>query len=180
VDPMLRASIVLLLFLSCLSGCTSTSESITWKSRHVDLNDFNHFEIQPVANATGRAVSEDILSLLTAFLREQFAANDLQLPDSRQAGNKSLLVQTEILEYKVKIYPKPYQLHYGPPPPSGGDIGLCIVRTRLVETSSNQVVAEVITVNKMAIGKGLLEPQSPDDILERSATAIAKEIARMM
>lgn len=89
-------------------------------------------------------------------------------------------MQPEILEYKVKFYPKPYQLFIGPPPPSVTNTGLCLVRTRLFEPASNQVVAEVITLKKLYLGKGLLEAKNPDYLLKELAAMIAKEVAKMM
>ena len=83
-----------------------------------------------------------------------------------------LIVQSEILKYK-------FQFWTGPPPPSGNTIGLCILRTRLIQQTTGHVVGEIITTNQVNVGRGMLEAKSPDSLLQESAAQIASEVAKM-
>ena len=85
---------------------------------------------------------------------------------------KILVVQSEILNYK-------FQFFTGPPPPSRDIIGLCILRTRLLDKKTGFIVGEIITTNKIDVGRGMLEPKSPDSLLQESAAQIAREVVKM-
>ncbi|MCW8858232.1 MAG: hypothetical protein OQK97_00820 [Deltaproteobacteria bacterium] len=170
---MLRTAIIAFLSILCLSGCSSTTKSLTWTSSNVVISDFKAFDIQPVSNATGGTISEEVLSSLTQLLRYRFKVENLQLTDSRPTGIDSLTVQSEVLEYK-------FQYFTGPPPSSGNKSGLCIVRTRLLQKPANSPVAEIITFYKVDVGQGMLEPKTPEYLLKEVATTIAQEVAKMM
>jgi len=169
---MSRATLIVLLFSICLFGCSSTTKPVVWTSNDIAFTDFQYFDIQPVANATGHTVMQDIPAFLTDSLKQQFMARDLQLIDHRQAENEVLIVQSEILKYK-------FQFWTGPPPPAGNTIGLCILRTRLIQQTTGQVVGEIITTNQVNVGRGMLEAKSPDSLLQESAAQIAREVAKM-
>jgi len=169
---MTRTTFIALCFSLCLLGCSNTTRPVVWKSNNVDFSRFRHFDIQPVANATGHAVMQDILIFLTDSLEQQFLARNLQLVDDRQTKNETLIVQSEILKYK-------FQFWTGPPPPSGDIIGLCILRTRLLQKTTGLIVGEIITTNRVDVGRGALEPNSQDSFLLESAGQIATEVARM-
>ena len=169
---MSRVTLIALLFSLCLLGCSSTTRPLAWKSSNVDFSEFQHFEIQPVANATGHTVMQDIPTFLTDSLKQQFMARNLQLVDGQQAGNEVLIVRSEILKYK-------FQYFTGPPPPSRNIIGLCILRTRLIQKTTGQIVGEIITTNQIDVGRGMLEPKTPDSLLQESAAQTASEVANM-
>lgn len=168
---MPRVALIVLFFL-CHFGCSSTTRPVVWKSSDIVFSDFQYFDIQPVANATGHAVMQDIPDFLTDSLKQQFMARGLQLIDHRQAENAALIVQSEILKYK-------FQFWTGPPPPSGNTIGLCILRTRLMQQTTGLIVGEIITTNQVDVGRGMLEPKTPDSLLQESAAQIAREVAKM-
>jgi len=170
---MLRTAVIVFLSLLCFAGCSSTTKSLTWKSNNIAISNFKSFAIQPVSNATGGVLSEEVLSSLTLLLRDRFNAENLQLADSRTSVSDSLAVQSEILEYK-------FQYFTGPPPPSGTTSGLCIVRTQLLQKPANIPMAEIITFNKMDVGQGMLELKEPGELLRKSAATIAKEVAGLM
>ncbi len=115
---------------------------------------------------------QDILIFLTDSLKQQFVARNLQLVDGQQIGNEVLIVQSEILKYK-------FQFFTGPPPPSGNTIGLCILRTRLIQKTTGRIVGEIITTNQVNVGRGMLEAKTPDSLLQESAAQIAREVAKM-
>ncbi len=169
---MLRVTFIALFISLCLLGCSSTTNPLAWKSNNVDFSEFQNFDIQLVANATGHAVMQDILTFLTGSLKQQFLARDLQLVDGRQTENQVLVVQSEMLKYK-------FQFFTGPPPPSRDIIGLCILRTRLIQKTTGLIVGEIITTNRVDVGRGMLEPKTPDSLLRESAAQIAREVAKM-
>jgi hypothetical protein len=170
---ILRTGIIAFSLIFFLFGCTSPTKSTAWKSDDVVFSDFKSFDVQPVANATGHFLSPEILSSLRANIMEEFEVKNIPLSNSRHAGSDVLAVQSEVLKYK-------FQFWTGPPPPSGDILGLCIVRTRLMQMPSSHIVAEVITVNQIDVGRGLLEPNKPESLLQESAATIAKEIAKML
>jgi hypothetical protein len=170
---ILRAGLIAIFFILCLSGCSTTKKSTAWKSDDVAFSDFKAFDIQPVSNATGHFLSPEILSSLSANLKEEFEIKKLPLSDSRYTEIEILAVQSEILKYK-------FQFFKGPPPPSGDIVGLCIVRTRLLQMPSSHIVAEVITVNQIDVGRGVLEPKNPESLLQDAAATIAREVAKML
>ena len=165
-------ALIILFFSLCLFGCSSTTKPVVWKSSDIAFSDFQYFDIQPVANATGHTVMQNIPIFLTDSLKQQFVARDLQLIDHRQAENEVLIVQSEILKYK-------FQFWTGPPPPSGNTIGLCILRTRLIQKTTGHLVGEIITTNQVNVGRGMLEAKSPDSLLQGSAAQIAREVVKM-
>jgi hypothetical protein len=169
---MSRATLIVLLFSICLFGCFSTTKPVVWTSNDIVFADVQYFDVQPVANATGHTVMQDIPIFLTNSLKQQFLARNLQLVDGQQIGNAVLIVQSEILKYK-------FQYFTGPPPPSRNIIGLCILRTRLIQERTGHVVGEIITTNQVDVGRGMLEAKSPDSLLQESAAQIAREVAKM-
>lgn len=168
---MPRVSLFNLFFCLCLFGCSPSTGPVVWQSDQVVFADFQFFAIPPVINSTGHHVMQDTLTLLHDSLKQQFKARNLQIIDGRQTGNDVLIVQTEILTYK-------FQYFTGPPPPSRNIIGLCILRTRLVETTG-KIVGEIITTDKVDVGRGMLEHKTPDSLLRRAAAQIATEVAKM-
>ena len=168
---MPRLTLIALFFSLCLSGCSSTTKPVVWKSNNIIFSDFQYFDVQPVANATGHTLMQDIPVFLTDSLKQKFIARNLQLVDGQQTGSDVLVVQSEILKYK-------FQFFTGPPPPSRNIIGLCILRTRLIEKTTGQIVGEIITTNKVDVGRGMLEAKSPDSLLQESAAQIAREVAK--
>jgi len=166
---MPRVSLITVFFCLCLYGCSHTNKPVAWKSDKVD---FQLFDIQPVINATGHNVMQDTLTFLHDSIKQQFKARNLQIIDGRQNGNDVVVVQTEILTYK-------FQNFTGPPPPSRNIIGLCILRTRLIDKATVQIVGEIITTEKVDVGRGMLEHKTPDSLLRKSAAQIATELAKM-
>jgi len=169
---MSRVVLIALFFSLCLLGCSSTTNPLAWKSDDVDFSEFQYFDIQPVSNATGHAVMQDILTFLTDGLKQQFLARNLQLVDDRQTENQVLVVQSEMLKYK-------FQFFTGPPPPSRDIIGLCILRTHLIQKTTGLIVGKIITSNRVDVGRGMLEPKNPDSLLRESTNQIAREVVRM-
>ena len=169
---MPRVTLIILLFTLCLLGCSSTTKPVVWTSSDIVFADFQFFDIQPVINATGHKVMQDTLTFLHDSLKKQFMARNLQIIDGRQTGDDVLVVQTEILNYK-------FQFFTGPPPPSRNIIGRCILRTRLIEKTTGQIVGEIITTNQVDVGRGMLESKSPDSLLRGSAAQVATELAKM-
>ena len=169
---MTRVALVALFFSLCLLGCISTTKPVVWKSADIDFSDFQYFDVQPVANATGHTVMQDIPVFLTDSLKQQFMARGLQLVEDQQIESNVLVVQSEILNYK-------FQFFTGPPPPSRNIIGLCILRTRLIQNATSQIVGEIITTNQVDVGRGMLEAKNPDSLLRESAAQIAREVAKM-
>ena len=170
---MLRNAVIALLSLLCLSACFSTTRSLSWKSGTVAIGQVKSLMIQPVVNATGGALNEEVLRALTRFLREQLKATHLLLTASDAEGSDSLTVQSAVLEYK-------FQFFSGPPPPSGQTSGLCIVRTHLRKMPENILVAEILTFNKVDVGQGLLEHKTPDPLLRETAAAIVREMIGLL
>lgn len=169
----MRRLIIAFLLICCSSGCTSASKPLVWKSKKFTADSYTIYEIQQVSNATGTFIKREVLSFLTESLKDQFTSKNLQLLDSQQSINEVLIVRSEILKYK-------FQFFTGPPPPSGDTTGLCILRTRLFQKSSDEIVAEIVTVKKVDVGQGILEPDDYEDILRESAAAVALEVAKMM
>ena len=169
---MPRVTLIILLFTLCLLGCSSTTKPVVWTSSDIVFADFQFFDIQPVINATGHKVMQDTLTFLHDSLKKQFMARNLQIIDGRQTGDDVLVVQTEILNYK-------FQFFTGPPPPSRNIIGRCILRTQLIDKTTDQIVGEIITTNQVDVGRGMLEHKTPDSLLRRSAAQIATELAKM-
>ena len=166
---------ILLIFTLCLSGC-STKKPEIWMAQDVALSNFKAFEIQPVFNGSGRPVKQDILVFLTAYLKEEFRGQSLQLSDTPQTKSGVLLVQTDILDYEAS---KPSGIGFSNMGGSGASrVFKCTLRTRLVEKSTNKVVAAILTVKE--IGMGAIGYETNEWFLKESAAAVAKEVAKMM
>ena len=169
---MPRASLITLLFCLCLFGCSSSTGPVVWTSNDIVFADFQYFDIQPVANATGHTIMQNIPIFLTNSLKQQFMARNLQITNGQQTGSNILVVQSEILSYK-------FQFFTGPPPPSRNIIGLCILRTRLIQEKTGHIVGEIITTNQVDVGRGMLEAKSSDSLLQGSAAQVAREVVEM-
>jgi hypothetical protein len=50
----------------------------------------------------------------------------------------------------------------------------------LIEKSTNNIVAEVITVNNVDVGRGLLEMNKNECLLKETAETVALEVVKMM
>ena len=169
----LRTFVTTLILTLCLFGCSPTTRPLVWKAKGVDINNFSAFEIQQAINPTGKRIEQEILSLLTAYLIDEFEVKNLQLIDYPQTKSNVLTVRTEILVYEVKLF-------MSPAPPLKDKIAQCILRTRLYQKSSNIVVAEIVTVNQIDVGQGLFEPKNSEDVLKESAAAVAAEVAKII
>jgi len=173
---ILRTGIIALLFTLCLFGCSAT-KPIVWKSQDITFTDFKAFEIRPVFNATGKSVKQDILSFLTASLKEQFELQNLQLTDAAQPTSRVLVVQTDILVYTTSKQVTGKQVATA----SGGAyrIAQCSLLARLINKSTSTVVARISTINEFGL-KLQQEYKTHEKILEKSAATVAKEVARIM
>ena len=180
----LRTAIIFTLFALYLIGCSSTTKPLVWKAKDVAISDFKAFEIQQVINTTGGDVDEEIMSFLTASLRTKFKSENLQLIEPQHKSNQVLTVEGEILVYRGKMYvspPPPVRntLWVSTGPPLKKMSSLCILRTRLFQKSSSYVVAEIITVTEVDVGRGLFTPKDPRYVLKESAVAVAQTVANM-
>ena len=169
----IQPPVIVLLFIYCLLGCAPTTKPLVWKAKDLVISDFSAFKIQPVLNATGKNIEQEILFFLTAHLKEQFGVHNLKLNGSRPTKSEILTVQSEVLLYEVKSF-------MSPAPPLKNMIGRCILRTRLFQESSADIAAEIITINQVDVGQGLFAPKEPERVLQESAAAVAREIANMM
>ena len=142
----------------------------------VSLDNFKAFQIQPVFNASDKPVKQDIMAFLTFYLKEQFKVQNLPLTDTQQTKSKILMVQSNILVYE--------------PARSSGNLNIamggtgttrlvrCILRTDLIDKSTNKVVAKILTIKE--VGVGTMGYETHEWILKESAAAVAKEVAQMM
>jgi hypothetical protein len=172
---ILRTGIIALLFTLCLFGC-STTKPIVWKAQDISFTDFKAFEIRPVFNATGKSVKQDILSFLTASLKEEFELQNLQLADATQPTSRVLVVQSDILVYTTSKQVTGKQVATA----SGGAYWLaqCSLLTRLINKSTSNVVARISTTNEF--GVKLREYENHERILKKSAATVATEVAKLM
>jgi len=172
---ILRTGIIVLLFTLCLFGC-STTKPVVWKAQDISFSDFKAFEIRPVFNATGKSVKQDILSFLTASLKEQFELQNLQLTDGTQTESRVLVVQSDILVITTSKQATGKQVATA----SGGAyrIAQCSLLTRLINKSTSNVVARISTINEF--GVKLQEYGTHERILKKSAETVAKEVVQIM
>ena len=84
---MPRLTLIALFFSLCLFGCSSTTKPVVWKSNDIIFSDFQYFDVQPVANATGHTLMQDIPGFLTDSLKQTFIARNLQVVDGQQTGS---------------------------------------------------------------------------------------------
>jgi len=172
---ILRTGIIALLVTLCLSGCSAT-KPVIWKARDVSFSHFRSFEIHPVANATDKIVKNDVMTFLTVFLKEQFQVHNLQLADSRLNKSEVLIVQSDILVYEAHKLVNTSQSFINTT--GAARKAQCSLRTRLVDKSTNNLVAVILTVNEVAIGT--IGYETHEWILKESAAAVAKEVARII
>jgi len=170
---ILRTGVIALLFTLCLSGC-ATTKPVVWKAQDVSFADLKTFYIQPVFNATGSPVKPEILSFLTANLKEQFEMRDMQLTDDPQTKSGVMIVRSELLVFVFRNILST-TTSAGP----RNRIAHCTLRTRLVDKSTSHVVAKILTV-KEAGGKMSSGVDSGKWTLKESAAAVAEEVAKMM
>jgi len=173
---ILRTGIIALLFTLCLSGC-STTKPIVWKAQDITFTDFKAFEIRPVFNATGTSVKQDILSFLTASLKEQFELQNLQLSDATQTKSRVLVVQSDILVFTTHKQVTGKQVATASS--STYKIAQCSLLTRLINKSTNNVVARISTINEFGVKLQQYE-KTHKMILKKSAETVAKEVAQIM
>jgi hypothetical protein len=169
---LVRIEIVIFLFMFCLAGCSSTTRTLVWKSEDITFPEHKTFDILPVLNATGRVIDE-IPAFLAVYLVEEFEAKTLRVADSHLTGSEVLTVQSEILVYDVKLYKSPA-------PPLKNMVAVCILRTRLFQNSSENLIAEIITVNQINVGQGFFEAKNPENVVREAAVTVAEEIAKLM
>ena len=170
---ILRTGLIALLFTLCLCGCSAT-EPVVWKAQNVSFTEFKAFEIQPVFNATGKTINKGTLSLFTAYLKEQFKLQNLQLIDTPQTKNGVLIVQTEILIYETNKL-----VNVTSTQGIATRKAECTLRTRLVEKSTGNVLSEILTIREVGV-ESVLGNQAQELILKESAAAAAKEVAKIM
>jgi len=172
---IIRTCLIALLFSLCLWSCSTTKPEV-WIAQDASLGSFKAFEIQPVFNATGTPIKQDTLAFLTAYLREQFALQHLQLSSSPEAKSGILVVQNDILLYEAS---RPTGIGFGNMGGSGASrMSRCKIRTRLVEKSTNKVVAAALTTKE--VGLGAIGNETQEWFLREVAAAVAKEVAGMM
>jgi hypothetical protein len=176
---ILRTGVIALLFTLFFAGCSTTKPEV-WKAQDASFANFNTFEIQPVFNATNRPIKQDILSLLTAHLVEQFEKQNLQLTDTTQNKSGVLIVQIDILVYDANK-----QINVNSSGVSSVGVGggkprtsYCTLLTRLVNKSTTQVVAKILTSQNVSFRTQ--QENAQERVLKNSAAAVAKEVAKMM
>lgn len=171
----LRTGIIILFFTLCLCSCTKT-QLVVWNDQNVSFSNFETFEIMPVANATKSPIKQTELSFLTTQLKEQFKVQNLKINDAKQIKNGVLVVRSAIILYGVStdIF-KSQQIT-----PNLTHITKirCRIRTRLIDKSTNHDVAKIITDKEMSVFFVL--PKTYKRILKKSATAVTKEVVRIM
>lgn len=172
----IQTGIILLLVTIFLWGCSPTTKILSWQSEDAGFSKLTAFEIQPVSNETGKAIEPGVLSLLTSELKDKFAQKKLHLSDPSQHDSEIIVVHGEILVYEVRLLRNPIPART----PANYRTSLCILRTRLFQKSSGLSVAEIVTINDINVGHGLLEPTRPEYVLRKSADVVAKEISRML
>src|SRR5210317_1679043 len=147
----LLTSVIALLFTLSLSGCSTTKPEV-WKAQDASFANFNIFEIQPVFNATDKTIKKEILVLLTAQLTEQFEKQKLQLIDTPQAQSGVLVVKSDILVYDANRQINLNSSGASSLGVGGGKprISHCTLLTRLVNKSTTQVVAKILTVKEVS------------------------------
>lgn len=165
-----RTGILLIILIHCLSGCSSIRKSYVWTADPQTISESTEFEIRQTADLSGMVVSQKLLTYLTDSLREEFTSRHLRIAGSANADGQVLIVQTEILVYK-------FQAFTGPPPPSRNIVGLCILLTRLVRKDANRPSVEIRTINQIDVGRGLLEPKNPEELLQKVAVFVAENVS---
>ena len=171
----LRIGFISLLFTLCLFGC-STKKPQVWVDQDVSLGTFKAFEIQPVFNASDRPVKQDIMAFLTFYLKEQFKVQNLPLSDNRQTKSGILMVQSDMLVYEPSRSSGNLNIAMGGT--GATRLARCILRTELIDKSTNKVVAKILTIKE--VGVGTMGYETHEWILKESAAAVAKEVAQMM
>lgn len=167
-----RSGIIFLLFALILSGCAATGKPMVWKEKNVSFDTYRTFEIQPVVNETGKDFKQDIASLLTTQLKEQFREKGLPTTDTSGESNGVLMVQSVLLTYEPG---NAFKRWLAP----GAGKTQCTLRARLVDKQNNKTVAEIVAAKEVGAG-GLYSAGADTWILKEVAAEIAQEVAKMM
>jgi hypothetical protein len=184
MGPMLFNSIKNLLAIVfvafvALSGC-ATGQSKVWVADGVSFNNYSVFEIAPVFNATGENLKQEILINLTALLNEQFIIKQFAIANSSPNTDGVLQVKSSILVYEG------CQIYKNSPPTTGLPVSgavfplaksTCILRTNLIDKSTNRVVSEIYTTKVVG---GCFTNQYKDQwLLNEVAADVATKVSEL-
>ena len=173
-----------------LFGCAPTQKPTVWKKQNASFAGYRVIEVQPVSNAAGVQIDQDILAILVNYLRDQFKEEDLPVMDSAESTVGVLFIQSELVVFAASESNQPYLRSSSSFERSSSweRIIRCTLRTRLVDKATNEVLAEVV-VNKVAptgdypvsnFGPSIICPDCLAKLLKAVASETAAEVASLV
>lgn len=157
-----------------LACCAPIGKTTAWKNSNFTFDRHEISEVHQVVNATGKAVPNGVLELLSHRLKAQLEASDLLSAKATQ--DDVLIVRSELLAFGVfKPVSSGLSLRLG-----GGAKSMCTLRTHLALKKNAVPVATVVTTQET--GAGIYDARKNFDnrVLSEAVKATARKIAEIM
>lgn len=155
-----------------LSGCLATGKPMTWKDKGFQFSEQAIFIIKPVVNKTGKTFEEDIPTILTSHLKDQFKAKSLTVVNDTDQPKTVFFVESDLLVY---VTGSAFKRWLAP----GAGKTQCTLKSRLIDKISKQMVAEIVAAKEVGAG-GLYSVGAEKSILKDAASDIASEVTKLL
>lgn len=166
----------LLLILAILAlplqiSVAAEKEAIVWIAEDVSLKGYKQVELQPVSNDTGKNYEVDVAALMNKTIRNNLEAAGLRVLEPNKSPESDVIgLQNSLVEFI-------------PGSVGGRWVGLgrgasvCILRTFVIDDTSGEIVAEIISAKVVDTG-GIFsagaEKTVPKGVAKRTAGEVAK------
>jgi hypothetical protein len=181
MGSILKVASILLTVSMLLSGCAElVSQPAVWKHPEKSFSDYSAFEIRPVFNATGQPIDALVSDSLTTLLKESFAENYLEVIDGSESSLGILTVHSDLLVYFPQEHVESFKLLWA----LGWGKSICVLRSRLIDKATSQIVSEITVVKETNTGDLYLNQKSVDNIsnwlLRGVSVATTQEIVKLI
>lgn len=179
---VLRSTFLIILTCFVLYGC-STGQSRVWVNEKASFENYTVFEVRPFFNATGGDLKGEILTALTALLREELEGRDFRVAKPSQANTGVLLVNSSVLTYQgCRLIKGTASTGLATPGAANTSTttgqSMCTVQTQLIDKATGQIVAKIFTTK--VVGACFTDNFKDQWLLRELSVDIAKKVAKIM
>lgn len=139
----------------------------------VSLQGWNHVQLQPVSNDTGQVFETPVETLILDTLSEELAeAGVTVLAGDRTPLQKTIRVSTSLVHFESGTVGGRWV-------GLGSGAAICIIRVKLTEPDSGQLLGEMVSANTIGVG-GLFSIGAKKTVARNVAREIAKALVTLM
>lgn len=155
----------------CLAGL---DDPIVWLAEGISLQGHTQVVLQPVANDTGETFELDVASIMTETLSSELTEAGLEVLTPEEAhGQKDLLTLKNSLIFYASGDVGGRWLGFG------GGAAVCILRTYLVGSDSEDILGEIIVAKQIA-GGGLFSAGAGKSVPKDTAEELVEQLVSMV